>query len=234
MIKINVHRDPQVESLIDLFDGLLTASNYQIPIRSHLDQLSERVLLGHKTKHPGIVFVTASKFGKKNLSDIFSSEFTLVDSRNCVAKDFRYESWAEVDSLGALKPDAAFESLVDSLLVGDLKKIKNAIAIKPELVHQRSRFPHKSTLLHYTGSNGVEGYRQVVPSNLVEIVDTLLSSGADASLTAQVYGGCTAENLMKTSKHPHDAGLFEELQNVFSRYHKDNKGTNIQGYKHTR
>lgn len=224
MVKINVHRDPQVESLIDLFDGLLTASNYQIPIRSHLEQLSERVLSGHKSKHPGIVFVTASKFGRKNLSDIFSSEFTLADARNCVSRDFGYENWIEVDTLGGLKPDAAFESFVDRLLIGDLKTIKNAIAIKPDLVRQRSSYPHKSTLLHYTGSNGVEGYRQVVPSNLVEIVDTLLSSGADASLEAQVYGGCTAENLMKTSKHPHDAGLFEELQNVFRRYHKDNKG----------
>lgn len=223
MIKINVHRDPQVESLIELFDGLLTASNYQIPIRSHIEQLSERVLSGHKSKHPGIVFVTASKFGKKSLSDIFSSEFTLADARNCVAKDFSYENWAAIENLGALKPDAAFESLIDSLLVGDLKSIKNAIAVKPELVHQRSSFPHKSTLLHYTGSNGVEGYRQVVPSNLAQIVETLLLSGADASLEAKVYGGCTAENLMKTSKHSHDAGLYEELQNVFNRFHKNKK-----------
>ena len=100
MVNISVHRDPQVENLIDLFDGLLTASNYQIPIRSHLDQLSERVLSGHKSKHPGIAFVTSSKFGKKKLSDIFSSEFSLDDARNCVAKDFRYENWTEVDNLG--------------------------------------------------------------------------------------------------------------------------------------
>ena len=164
------------------------------------------------------MFVTASKFGRKSPPDIFSSVFTLEDARNCVAKDFSFENWAEVKRLGDLKPDVRFEALVDSLLSGDLNAIKNAIASSPELVHQRSSYPHKSTLLHYTGSNGVEGYRQVVPLNLVDIVDTLLSSGADLSLEALVYGGCTAENLMKTSKHPHDAGLFEELKNVFAHY----------------
>lgn len=227
MINIRVHRDPQVKSLIDLFDGLLTESNYHIPIQNHLDQLSKRVLSGHKSKHPGIVFVTTSKFGYKGLSDIFSSEFTLDDARNCIAKDYSYENWKEVENLGGLKPDAAFESSVDSLLAGDLDAIKKALAMNPKLIHQRSTYPHESTLLHYTGSNGVEGYRQVVPSNLVEILDTLLSSGADASLEAHVYGGCTAEHLMKTSKHPHDAGLTEELQNVFVRYRNDNSGVEV-------
>lgn len=223
MIKVNVHKDPEVESLIDLYDGLLTASNYHLPIRSHLDQLAERLFSGHKNKHPGIKFATSRKFGSKSIADIFSSEFTLEDARDCVAQDFSYENWNEVNKLGQLKPDAEFELLIDSLLGGNLKVVRDAIASKPELVHQCSSYPHKSTLLHYTGSNGVEGYRQVVPSNLVDIVDSLLSSGADISLEAQVYGGCTAEDLMKTSKHPHQAGLFEALQKCFSRYEKVNK-----------
>lgn len=218
MTNVSIHRDPQIENLIDLFDELLLESSHRIPLRKHLNQLSERVLSGHKSKHSGIVFVTTSKFGYKNLSDIFSSEFTLEDARSCIAKDFGYKNWIEVEKLGELKPDAEFESLVDRLLAGDLKAVKKALAKKPELIHQRSMFPHQSTLLHYTGSNGVEGYRQVVPSNLVDILDALLSSGADASLEAHVYGGCTAEQLMITSKHPHDAGLAEELKKVFARY----------------
>ena len=220
MNKISVHRDPQVADLIDLFDGLLTESNYQQPIRSHLEQLSQRLLSGHKNKHPGIVFVSYSKLGKKTLPELFSSEFSLDDARECIARSFSYENWTQVESLADQKPDAVFESLVDSLLAGDLQTVKAAIEADPQLVLQRSNYPHESTLLHYTGSNGVEGYRQVVPSNLVDIVDTLLSAGADASLQAQVYGGCTAEELMKTSKHPHDAGLVEALQSVFNRYSK--------------
>ena len=218
MMKVNVHKDPQVERLIDLYDELLTPSNYHIPIRNHLEQLSERLLSGHENKHPGIIFVASRKFGKTTMADVFGSEFTLQDARNCVAQDFGYSSWDEVNKLGDLQPDPEFESLLDSLLAGDLEVIKHAIAAKPELVHQRSSYPHQSTLLHYTGSNGVEGYRQVVPSNIADIVDSLLLSGADMSLEAQVYGGCTAEDLMKTSKHPHDAGLVDTLQKVFSRY----------------
>jgi len=218
MTKINVHRDPQVESLIDLYGELLTASNYQLPIQHHLEQLSERILDGHGKKHPGIAFVTGSKFPGTHIADVFSAVFTLADAKNCVARNFGYKNWTDVTKLEDLKPDAEFESLVDALLAGDLSMIKDAIAKKPEIVHQCSSYPHKATLLHYTGSNGVEGYRQIVPSNLVDIVETLLSSGADSCLEAQVYGGCTAENLMKTSKHPHDAGMYEALQNVFNRY----------------
>lgn len=219
MTNVHVHRDPQVEGLIDLYDELLTESNYELPIQTHLKLLSERVLTGHKNKHTGITFVVAKKFGNKNTSEVFSSDFTLEDAQDCVSRDFGYKNWSDVTNLETLKPDLQFESLIDSLLAGDLNRIKNAVAEEPELVHQRSIRPHKATLLHYTGSNGVEAYRQVVPSNLPEIVDFLLSSGADISLKAEIYGGCTAENLMKTSKHPHDAGMIEELQSVFSRYH---------------
>ena len=219
-MKVTVHKDPEVESLIDLYDGLLTALNYQLPIRSHLDQLAERLLLGHKNRHLGIKFVTDRVFGNKCMDEIFSSEFSLIDARNSVAQDFGYKNWHEVDKLDHIKPDAEFELMVDRLLAGDLDGIREAIASRPELVHQCSSYPHQSTLLHYTGSNGVEGYRQVVPSNLVDILDALLSSGADMSLEAKMYGGSTAEVLMETSKHPHEAGLFEALQKTFRRYRR--------------
>ena len=76
--------------------------------------------------------------------------------------------------------------------------------------------------MHYTGSNGVEGYRQIVPSNLAEIVDFLLEVGADQKLEANVYGGCTARELMETSKHPYESGVIKEVQKIYNKYQTGN------------
>ena len=50
-----------------------------------------------------------------------------------------------------------------------LKLPATVLASDPSLIHRRSSFGHRSTLLHYVGSNGVETYRQRVPMNLAEI-----------------------------------------------------------------
>jgi len=102
MTQINVYRDLEVEALIELYDGLLTPSNYSLPIRDHLMGLSERLLYRHSSKHEGIKFPTAILFGKKSMEEIFASDFTLDDAKDCVAKDFRYENWEEVEALGLL------------------------------------------------------------------------------------------------------------------------------------
>jgi hypothetical protein len=43
-------------------------------------------------------------------------------------------------------------------------------------------------LLHYVSANGVEGYRQKAPKNVVKITETLLNAGAEIDATANVYG----------------------------------------------
>ena len=217
---VKVHQDPQIESLIDLYADLLSESSYQLPIRDHLEQLAARLKQGHKDRHPALCFMVGKKLGKPSLNDVFTSEFSEANAKECLAQDFGYDNWDCVLELGDLKPDADFESLVDKMLAGDSQELKAALARDPELVHRCSTYPHKATLLHYTGSNGVEWYRQVVPMNLVEIVDMLLLAGADMSLQANVYGGCTAEELMKTSKHPYESALYEPLQKVFDEHKK--------------
>jgi hypothetical protein len=43
--------------------------------------------------------------------------------------------------------------------------------------------------LHYCSANGVEGYRQKTPKNIVEITRILLEAGAEVDARADVYGG---------------------------------------------
>ena len=67
---------------------------------------------------------------------------------------------------------------------------------------------HGATLLHYVSANGVEGYRQKTPPNVVEITKLLLAAGADVNAKAHCYGGGdTTLGLTATSMHPANAGV---------------------------
>src|SRR6185436_6709639 len=84
---------------------------------------------------------------------------------------------------------AKFETVADAICNGDVKTLKRLLAEEPQLIHSRSTREHKATLLHYVSANGVEGYRQKTPRNIVEITKVLLDAGAEVDAEADVYGG---------------------------------------------
>ena len=217
MMNVQVHADPQVKGLIELFDGLLGKHDSERPIPYYLEPLAERLLAGHANRDSGIAFTVSQKLGVYDLEEIYRSKFTLDDAKFCIAKEHGYQGWEEVE-LDTNCLDATFESIVDQMLAGDMDTLKEAISQNPNIVHQRSPYPHRATLLHYTSSNGVEGYRQVVPLNLADIVDCLLAAGADQTLDANVYGGCAARDLLQTSKHPYDSGVIKDVQLIYDKY----------------
>src|SRR5439155_21757545 len=113
---------------------------------------------------------------------------------------------------------ARFESAVDAVIAGDVATLQRLLRDRPELVRARSTRSHHSTLLHYVGANGVEGFRQKTPSNAVEILNILLDAGAEVDAPADMYGGgSTTLGLVATSIHPELAGaqiaLLETLLN---------------------
>ncbi len=90
--------------------------------------------------------------------------------------------------------------------------MKRLLREDPELIRARSTREHQATLLHYVSANGVEGYRQKTPKNIVRITKLLLDAGAEIDATADVYGGgATALGLAATSVHPERAGVQEAL-----------------------
>lgn len=217
MNRVIVHKDPEVKAVIELFDGLLGHYDSDHSIQHYLEQLAERLLVGHSNRDSGIKFIIGQKLGQYDLEAIYALHFTLDDARFCIAKEHGYENWEEVESAKSYL-DPVYESLVDKMLAGDIHAIEAAIRHTPDIVNQQSAYPHRSTLLHYTGSNGVEGYRQVVPLNLADIVDCLLEAGADQYLEASIYGGCTAKNLLETSKHPCESGVIKSVQSIYNKY----------------
>ena len=103
-----------------------------------------------------------------------------------------------------------FERAADAVVEGDVVALDRLLRTNPELATARSSRPHRCTLLHYLGANGVEGHRQKTPANAVEVIDMLLAAGADPNASCYTYRGGpdeTAVGLLTSSGHPRDAGL---------------------------
>ncbi|MDE0190732.1 MAG: ankyrin repeat domain-containing protein [Gammaproteobacteria bacterium] len=105
---------------------------------------------------------------------------------------------------------AVFERAADAIVDGDIGTLHRLLRANPVLPTARSARPHRCTLLHYLGANGIEGHRQKTPANAVEIIDALLAAGADPNASCYTYRGGPDETtigLLTSSGHPREAGL---------------------------
>lgn len=153
----------------------------------------------------------------QSLEVIFQAPLTITDARLSMAKDCGFLNWEEVEKIGNVRFNLSFEKAVDTLLAGDLMGLKKQIEQQPTLLHARSNYGHRATLLHYAGSNGVEMWRQKAPYNLPAIVQFLIEAGADKNATMRVYGGeHTTLEMVVSSAHPHAAGIVDRLREVLS------------------
>jgi hypothetical protein len=213
----SVYVSEAVREVERLHRDLFTASFRQLPIRDQLDRQAHRIVAGHESGdravvthitcwHPKLVCHTAD--------EIMNGTFTLEDARQTIAREYGFADWFDVEQRGTHPPDPAFESAVDALLSGEIGKLRGLLTAEPSLAQRRSDFGHRSTLLHYVGSNGVETYRQRVPMNLAELARLLIEAGADVNATADMYGGSTALDLLVTSDHPAKAGVTDEVVKV--------------------
>jgi hypothetical protein len=147
---------------------------------------------------------------------------TLTKAQLVIARSQGFESWPKfsvhLQQLAEPKSQTSlFELAADAIVNGDAAKLKRLLREHPGLVRARSRREHAATLLHYTSANGVEGYRQKTPENIVEITKTLLDAGADVDATCRVYGSeCSTLGLTATSVHPANAGVMNELLQLLS------------------
>jgi hypothetical protein len=142
---------------------------------------------------------------------------TLAGAQLVIARVHGFTTWgALVRHVEALRsPESAvarFEASVDAIVSGDMPALERLLAEHPELAHERSTRSHGATLLHYVSANGVEGYRQRTPPNVVQVAKLLLRAGADVNATAECYGGGdTPLGLTSTSVHPAEAGVMTDL-----------------------
>src|SRR5215470_16240585 len=141
----------------------------------------------------------------------------LTAAQFVLARSHGFESWPRLSKhLQALaQKDSAtsrFEQAADAIVNGDVASLKRLLREDSNLVQAKSVREHGATLLHYVSANGVEGYRQKTPKNIVEITEMLLNVGSEIDATARMYGGqCTTLGLAATSCHPEHAGVQEAL-----------------------
>jgi ankyrin repeat protein len=155
--------------------------------------------------------------GKLLGSEPNAGRCTLAGAQFVIARAHGFESWEKLaEFLNALAQEGStvsrFEAAAEAIISGDADTLARVLAEEPELVHVRSMREHGATLLLYASANGVEGYRQKTPKNIVAIADLLLRAGADVEATASVYeSDCTTLGLVATSVHPERAGVQEAL-----------------------
>jgi len=155
---------------------------------------------------------------RKLLSD--QRKCALADAQFVIARSHGFMSWAKlgkhIEQVARQSSSVAqFEAAANAIVSGDVQTLQRLLRENPKLALERSTREHHATLLHYTSANGVEGYRQKTPKNIVEIADRLLRSGAEVDAEADVYGGgCTTLGLAATSVHPEVAGVQEPLLQV--------------------
>ena len=163
----------------------------------------------------------------------------LADAQFVIARSHGFINWPalakHVEQLARKDSSVArFEVAADAVVSGDLRTLRRCLREKPELVRERSTREHRATLLHYTSANGVEGYRQKTPKNIVEIADLLLESGAEVDAEAEVYGGgSTTLGLAATSIHPEAAGVQEPLLQLLLDHGASIDRPNLAGNKHS-
>jgi len=138
---------------------------------------------------------------------------TLAQAQFALAREHGFASWPKftrhIEGLvRAHSPLSAFEAAVDAIGGGDLATLERLLRGNPTLVRARSMREHRSTLLHYVSANGVEGFRQKTPKNIVQITKRLLKAGADVNAESDAYAGrSTTLGLTATSCHPEAAGV---------------------------
>ena len=154
-----------------------------------------------------------TKFAKSKLG----KDGKLSDAQFVIARSQGFLSWPKfvrhLETIGREDTaEAQFEAAVDAIVSGDIATLRRLLHANPKLVHQRSTREHNATLLHYVSANGIEGYRQRTPGNIVEIARLLLDAGSDVEATCPVYGSdCTTLGLVATSVHPAKAGVMDDL-----------------------
>lgn len=158
-----------------------------------------------------------AEFATRKLRSEGAKQCRLADAQLVIAQSHGFESWTgfirHLNRLNAKSSRAArFEAAADAVVAGDIRTLKRLLRLDAGLIRARSQREHRATLLHYISANGVEGYRQKTPRNIVKIAELLLNAGAEIDAEADVYGGgATTLGLAATSVHPYLAGVQNDL-----------------------
>ena len=187
---------------------------FTAPLGAYLDQARSLLADLHagddaaawrfKWEHP--------RFRDRQVGEVRSATLGLEDAKLVTARSYAFEHWDDLATFAERSASdrgiVRFETAVDALIAGERDVLEALLREDPALVGARSARRHRATLLHYVAANGVEGWRQRVPPNAVDIARLLLDAGADPNALAEMYDAqCTTLGMLVSSSPPADAGL---------------------------
>ncbi|AXY73295.1 ankyrin repeat domain-containing protein [Paraflavitalea soli] len=178
------------------------------------DELYEACTAGDKN---ALRFIKNNYFWRLTDDEFRNRVITKEDTMAAITNLYAFDSWSDLadwvtDVTQPGSPTARFEAAVEAIVAGDIPALQTLLQETPSLISARSMRSHHSTLLHYTGTNGVEGYRQKYPANAIEVLKFLVAAGAEVEAKADMYGGgSTTLGLVATSIHPAKAGIMATM-----------------------
>ena len=203
--------------LASFYGNLLYQTDQYPLIKIHLTKIADRMLQGVQ-ENKDYVLQEINNYHSDYLGtpieQLKKIKFTIEDCRTTIANEYGFKNWQIVEQLED-HYDQNFEKAVNFLIDGNFEALKKIIKTNPKLITKKSKYGHRATLLHYTASNGVEMWRQKVPVNLPEMTRFLIKQGADLNAIMHVYGGqFNTLSLLKSSAHPFEAGIGEEMISI--------------------
>jgi hypothetical protein len=217
MIIPEIYRPEIVQKIQRYYGENLLTSTHPI-IKHYLTELAEMLYSGIHSNHE-YLYTEINNYHPKylgvSISQLKEINLNLSDCQITIAREFGFKSWTEVINLGSITFNLEFEKAITYITNGDILKLSKLLDSSPNLLTESSKFGHEASLLHYVASNGIELWRQQVPSNLHEIICVLLEKGADKTATMKVYGGdFDTHTLFTSSAHPYAAGIGKEIEDL--------------------
>jgi hypothetical protein len=177
-------------------------------VRAQLESYADALAAAYAAQDPGAA-VLIKNWWRPEVDGPLSGELGEREARLIVARDHGFDAWSSVSR----RCDTRFESAVDAVVDGRTADLKELLTADSSLATHRSMYGHRATLLHYTAANGVEIRRQAVPENAPAVAGMLIAAGADpASLMSASGGSFDVLQMLRTSSHPHIAGVARELE----------------------
>jgi len=203
-----------VRAVQDLYGDIIGADALERSCREQIELLADRLAAGHRAHHPG-AWVELHNWHPdlvdRTEADVWDLSLGSADFLGAAGRGHGYADPTDVEG-DDTRPSPRFEAVVDAMLRGDLDGLAKDLDDDPTLARGASHWPHRATLLHYATANGVEIYRQVVPSNLPDLVRLIIDHGADVNATSFAYGARQRPlGLLLSSGHPHLAGVTTDV-----------------------
>lgn len=184
-------------------------------LRGHADLLwdsyksgDQRITVELSNYHPELI-------GASNEA-IMAHQIKYHEIENVILEQYSFMTWMDIKEAG--KFDIEFERAVNAVLAGDTLRVAEMINAKPELVNQKSQFGHQANLIQYLGANGIEIWRQMIPAEVVDMLELLIEQGADPDAPNNIYGGSNLRTLIETSEHTLLSGLSDAMLEKLEEY----------------